>query len=60
MYRIALNTAISGYRKQTRLVKTEDLREMHLNISDAAAMITMKIFKNFNGRYASSRKLNVR
>ena len=36
MYRIALNTAISGYRKQTRLLKTEDLREMHLNISDAA------------------------
>ena len=35
MYRIALNTAISGYRKQTRLIKTEDLREMHLNISDA-------------------------
>ena len=35
MYRIALNTAISGYRKQTRLLKTEDLREMHLNISDA-------------------------
>jgi RNA polymerase sigma-70 factor (ECF subfamily) len=34
MYRIALNTAISGFRKQTRLVKTEDLREMHLNISD--------------------------
>jgi RNA polymerase sigma-70 factor, ECF subfamily len=34
MYRIALNTAISGYRKQTRLLKTEDLREMHLNISD--------------------------
>lgn len=34
MYRIALNTAISGFRKQTRNVKTEDLREMHLNISD--------------------------
>lgn len=36
MYRIALNTAISGFRKQSRLVKTEDLRELHLNISDAA------------------------
>lgn len=36
MYRIALNTAISGYRKQTRNVRTEDLREMHLNISDQA------------------------
>jgi len=34
MYRIALNTAISGFRKRTRLVKTEDLRELHLNISD--------------------------
>lgn len=37
MYRIALNTAISGYRKQTRLVRTEDLREMHLNISEAGS-----------------------
>ena len=35
MYRIALNTAISGFRKQTRLVKTEDLRELHFNISDS-------------------------
>lgn len=34
MYRIALNTAISGFRKQTRYVKTEDLQEAHLNISD--------------------------
>jgi len=34
MYRIALNTAISGYRKQTRHVATEDLHEGHLNISD--------------------------
>jgi RNA polymerase sigma-70 factor, ECF subfamily len=34
MYRIALNTAISGYRKQTRNVKTEDLDEGHLNISE--------------------------
>jgi RNA polymerase sigma-70 factor, ECF subfamily len=37
MYRIALNTAISGFRKQTRNVKTEDLREMHFNISDGGA-----------------------
>ena len=36
MYRIALNTAISGFRKRTRLVKTEDLRELHLNICDSA------------------------
>jgi RNA polymerase sigma-70 factor (ECF subfamily) len=34
MYRIALNTAISGLRKQSRRVKTEDLRELHLNITD--------------------------
>lgn len=34
MYRIALNTAISGYRKQSRNVKTEDLRELHFNISE--------------------------
>jgi RNA polymerase sigma-70 factor (ECF subfamily) len=34
MYRIALNTAISGYRKQTRKVKTEDLHDMHFNISE--------------------------
>jgi len=34
MYRIALNTAISGYRKQTRNIKTEDLQELHLNISE--------------------------
>jgi len=34
MYRIALNTAISGYRKQTRNVKTQDLDEVHYNISE--------------------------
>lgn len=34
MYRIALNTAISGYRKQTRNVKTEDLKDSHFNISE--------------------------
>lgn len=34
MYRIALNTAISGYRKQTRNVKTEDLNDFHFNISE--------------------------
>ncbi len=34
MYRIALNTAISGFRKQTRNVRTEDLKELHYNISD--------------------------
>ena len=35
MYRIALNTAISGYRRQSRHVKTEDLRDMHFNISES-------------------------
>lgn len=35
MYRIALNTAISGFRKQTRNVRTEDLKELHMNISDS-------------------------
>jgi RNA polymerase sigma-70 factor (ECF subfamily) len=34
MYRIALNTAISGYRKQTRNLITEDLQDMHFNISE--------------------------
>ena len=34
MYRIALNTAISGYRKRSRNIKTEDLNELHFNISD--------------------------
>jgi RNA polymerase sigma-70 factor (ECF subfamily) len=34
MYRIALNTAISGYRKQKRNIRTEDLGELHLNISE--------------------------
>jgi RNA polymerase sigma-70 factor (ECF subfamily) len=36
MYRIALNTAISGYRKQTRNLRTEDLQELHFNISEHA------------------------
>lgn len=34
MYRIALNTAISGFRKGTRKIKTEDLKDVHFNISD--------------------------
>lgn len=34
MYRIALNTAISGYRKQKRHVQTEDLHEIHFNITE--------------------------
>lgn len=34
MYRIALNTAISGLRRQSRRVKTEDLNDLHLNITD--------------------------
>ena len=35
MYRIALNTAISGLRKQSRRVKTEYLNDLHLNINDS-------------------------
>jgi RNA polymerase sigma-70 factor, ECF subfamily len=35
MYRIALNTAISGFRKRSRNIKTEDIRETHFNISDS-------------------------
>jgi RNA polymerase sigma-70 factor, ECF subfamily len=34
MYRIALNTAISGLRKQSRQVKTEDLSDLHFNITE--------------------------
>lgn len=34
MYRIALNTAISGYRKRRRHIRTEDLNEVHFNISE--------------------------
>jgi RNA polymerase sigma-70 factor, ECF subfamily len=34
MYRIALNTAISGFRKDTRKIVTEDLKEIHFNISE--------------------------
>lgn len=37
MYRIALNTAISGFRKKSRLIPTEDLKEYHYNISDFAS-----------------------
>jgi RNA polymerase sigma-70 factor, ECF subfamily len=36
MYRIALNTAISGLRKLGRKIKTEELDEFHFNISDHA------------------------
>jgi RNA polymerase sigma-70 factor (ECF subfamily) len=34
MYRIALNTAISGLRKKNRKLLTEDLHEKHMNISE--------------------------
>lgn len=36
MYRIALNTAISGLRKLGRKIKTEELDDYHLNISDTS------------------------
>lgn len=35
MYRIALNTAISGLRKKNRKLLTEDLHERHFNISES-------------------------
>jgi RNA polymerase sigma-70 factor, ECF subfamily len=35
MYRIALNTAISGLRKKKKKLKTEDINDGHLNISDS-------------------------
>lgn len=34
MYRIALNTAISGLRKKNRKPPTEDIHDGHLNISE--------------------------
>lgn len=34
MYRIALNTAISGLRKLGRKIRTEELNDHHFNISD--------------------------
>lgn len=34
MYHIALNTAISGLRKQTRKIQTQDLNDYHLNIAE--------------------------
>ncbi len=34
MYRIALNTAISGLRKLGRRIKTEELDEHHFNVSE--------------------------
>jgi len=36
MYRIALNTAISGLRKRGRTIKTEDILERHFNFSDVS------------------------
>jgi len=36
MYRIALNTAISGLRKLGRKIRTEELDDYHLNISDTS------------------------
>ena len=37
MYRIALNTAISGLRKQKRGLQTEDLNERHFNLSETSS-----------------------
>lgn len=35
MYRIALNTAISGLRRKNRKPPTEDIHDRHLNISES-------------------------
>ncbi len=56
MYRIALNTAISGFRKQTRNVKTEDLQEVHFNISDYGGDDHEESFQSFNGLYGNCPK----
>lgn len=34
MYRIALNTAISGYRKQKRQLRTSELEDVHFNFAE--------------------------
>jgi RNA polymerase sigma-70 factor (ECF subfamily) len=34
MYRIALNTAISGWRKQKKRIATAELEDKHINLSD--------------------------
>ena len=44
MYRIALNTAISGWRKQKKLIATAELEEKHMNIYDASEDITEESF----------------
>lgn len=45
MYRIALNTAISGLRRKSRRVKTEDLHDLHLNITDTGEVDREEDFK---------------
>lgn len=49
MYRIALNTAISGLRKQSRRVKTEDLHDLHLNITDSGGVDLEEDFQKLQG-----------
>lgn len=44
MYRIALNTAISGWRKHKKLIATAELEEKHMNISDVADDSTEESF----------------
>lgn len=48
MYRIALNTAISGLRKQGRKIQTQDLNDQHLNISERAADIPEENFEKLH------------
>jgi RNA polymerase sigma-70 factor (ECF subfamily) len=49
MYRVALNTAISGLRKRGRKIQTLDLNERHLNISELAADDREEDFQKLQG-----------
>jgi RNA polymerase sigma-70 factor (ECF subfamily) len=49
MYRIALNTAISGLRKKKRSVETEDIHDGHLNLTDGDGGDPEEQFKRLQG-----------
>lgn len=49
MYRIALNTAISGLRKKKRSVETEDIHDGHLNLTDGEGGDPEEQFKRLQG-----------
>ncbi|WP_298781552.1 RNA polymerase sigma factor [uncultured Polaribacter sp.] len=56
MYRVALNTAISLYRKSTRQVKTQDISEVEFRISSFDYDDTEE--KQLNELYKAVHKLN--